>query len=72
MLYLPAPDKSRYIFFKKPERTMRFSANYKANFPSSITPEQEKALAAALAKEHFLYMEEHIRKFWDDMNSMAI
>ena len=68
MLLLSAPDKSRYLFYEKPaKRIVHFSFIHEV---PQMTPTKEKELAEVLAREHFLYIEEKIRKFWDDINGI--
>ena len=72
-LLLPAPDKSRYVFYNKtPKRTANVNMQFGFNIPPGITEEQERAMSIALMEEHFLYFEEKVRKFWEDMNGMNV
>ena len=70
---LPAPDSARYVFYhKKPQRVLNFRADYNVKVPQGLSAETEKAMAEALMKKSFLYFEEQVRKFMDDLNSVGM
>ena len=70
---LQAPDKSRYTFYRRtPERTLNLDTKFKAAIPPGLDRAKEQAFAEALMKNNFVYLEEFVRKFWDDMNGMKV
>lgn len=70
MLLLQAPDRSRYISYKK-QKEINLDTHYSVPVPNEITKEQEMALANALLKQHFLFIDKQIRRFWDDINGLG-
>ena len=70
---LQAPDTSRYVFYsKKPQRVANVNAKFQYKVPAGITQEQKKLMVELLMHEHFLYLDEQMRKFWDDINGIKL